>query len=144
MAAIARGIHLYPFRTQKLSLLTPMVLGRRRSGRVGSCQFKQAAGASAPAVFFCPGPGRRTGCPESLGCALRKPGKKPRLRFARFRARPEAEKACQKGAVAVCHEKVGDLPGSGPGQGLKIPGKLPHSIAAPDKISSPLANSSKG
>ena len=32
--AIARGIHLFPFRTEKLSLVTPMVL--RNSGRVGS------------------------------------------------------------------------------------------------------------
>ena len=35
--AIARGIHLFPFRTEKLSLVTPMVL--RNSGRVGSCRF---------------------------------------------------------------------------------------------------------
>ena len=35
--AIARGIHLFPFRTEKLSLVTPMVL--RNSGRVGSRRF---------------------------------------------------------------------------------------------------------
>ena len=35
--AIARGFHLFPFRTEKLSLVTPMVL--RNSGRVGSCRF---------------------------------------------------------------------------------------------------------
>ena len=34
---IARGIHLFPFRTEKLSLVTPMVL--RNSGRVGSRRF---------------------------------------------------------------------------------------------------------
>ena len=35
--AIAQGFHLFPFRTEKLSLVTPMVL--RNSGRVGSCRF---------------------------------------------------------------------------------------------------------
>ena len=35
--AIASGFHLFPFRTEKLSLITPMVL--RNSGRVGSCRF---------------------------------------------------------------------------------------------------------
>ena len=39
MATIARGIHLFPSRTQKLSLLTPMVLGWKRPGRVGSRQI---------------------------------------------------------------------------------------------------------
>ena len=34
---IALGIHLFPFRTEKLSLITPMVL--RNSGRVGSRRF---------------------------------------------------------------------------------------------------------
>ena len=36
---IARGIHLFPFRTEKLSLVTPMVL--RNSGRVGSRRFRR-------------------------------------------------------------------------------------------------------
>ena len=35
--AIAQGFHLFPFRTEKLSLVTPMVL--RHSGRVGSRRF---------------------------------------------------------------------------------------------------------
>ena len=35
---MARGIHLFPFRTEKLSLVTPMVL--RNSGRVGSRRFR--------------------------------------------------------------------------------------------------------
>ena len=33
---LAEGIHLFPFRTQKLSLHTPMVLGWQRPGRAGS------------------------------------------------------------------------------------------------------------
>ena len=32
---IARRIHLFPFRTQKLSSLAPMVLGGQPPGRVG-------------------------------------------------------------------------------------------------------------
>ena len=36
---IARGIHLFPFRTEKLSLVTPMVL--RNSGRVGSRRLEK-------------------------------------------------------------------------------------------------------
>ena len=36
--AMAEGSHLFPSRTQKLSLLAPMVLHWRRCGRVGHCQ----------------------------------------------------------------------------------------------------------
>ena len=32
---MARGFHLYPYRTQKLSLLAPKVLDWKRSGRIG-------------------------------------------------------------------------------------------------------------
>mgnify|MGYP006865204885 FL=1 len=35
--AIAQGFHLFPFRTEKLSLVTPMVL--HNCGRVGRCHF---------------------------------------------------------------------------------------------------------
>ena len=41
---IARGFHLFPFRTEKLSLVTPMVL--RNSGRVGSRRFFREAPVS--------------------------------------------------------------------------------------------------
>src|SRR5215216_967127 len=37
--AIARGIHLFPFRTEPLSLSAPMVLGGKPPGRVGRRQF---------------------------------------------------------------------------------------------------------
>ncbi len=37
--AMAGGSHLFPFRTQKLSLHTLMVLGWRRPGRVGRCRI---------------------------------------------------------------------------------------------------------
>ena len=56
--AIARGIHLFPFRTEKLSLVTPMVL--RNSGRVGSRRFlereapvSEDAGAFLFSGLFC-------------------------------------------------------------------------------------------
>ena len=42
--AIAQGFHLFPFRTEKLSLVTPMVL--RNSGRVGSRRFSEEASVS--------------------------------------------------------------------------------------------------
>ena len=38
---MAKGIHLFPYRTQKLSLSAPMVLGWRRLGRVGRCRIPQ-------------------------------------------------------------------------------------------------------
>ncbi len=38
LVVIERGSHLFPFRTQKLSLSSPMVLHRGRCGRVGRCQ----------------------------------------------------------------------------------------------------------
>ena len=37
--AMAKGIHLFPYRTQKLSPYAPMVLGWRRPGRVGRCRI---------------------------------------------------------------------------------------------------------
>ena len=42
--AIAPGFHLFPFRTEKLSPATPMVL--RNSGRVGSRRFFSSGGSS--------------------------------------------------------------------------------------------------
>ena len=36
--AMARGSHLFPFRTQQLSLLAPKVLGWTRPGRLGRCR----------------------------------------------------------------------------------------------------------
>ena len=43
---IAGGHHLYPYRTQKLSLQTLMVLSWERLGRVGSCRDPQGAGGT--------------------------------------------------------------------------------------------------
>ena len=47
---IARGFHLFPFRTEKLSLVTPMVL--RNSGRVGSRRFREASILKKEAFLF--------------------------------------------------------------------------------------------
>ena len=48
---MAKGIHLFPYRTQKLSLSAPMVLGWRRPGRVGRCRIPNEKN-SACAGFF--------------------------------------------------------------------------------------------
>ena len=37
--ALARGKHLFPFRTEQLSPSAPMVLGSQGPGRVGRCRF---------------------------------------------------------------------------------------------------------
>ena len=47
---IAAGSHLFPFRTEKLSLVTPMVL--RKSGRVGSRHFSSELFNEQLAFFF--------------------------------------------------------------------------------------------
>ena len=48
---IARGFHLFPFRTEKLSLVTPMVL--RNSGRVGSRRFLRSPLIHFESRGFC-------------------------------------------------------------------------------------------
>jgi hypothetical protein len=50
MVAIARGIHLLPFRTEKLSPFTPMVLPQ--GGRVGSCLSLQLSPVVQTAGLF--------------------------------------------------------------------------------------------
>ena len=46
---MARRSHLFPSRTQKLSLLAPNVLGWKRPGRIGRCRFFQAKNAKEKA-----------------------------------------------------------------------------------------------
>src|SRR3712207_9368217 len=43
--AIARGKHLFPFRTEQLSLSAPMVLGPQGPGRVGRRRFNRRKAA---------------------------------------------------------------------------------------------------
>ena len=44
--AIEAGSHLYPYRTQKLSPRSPMVLRGFSLGRVGRCQDREEEGAA--------------------------------------------------------------------------------------------------
>ena len=48
---MAKGIHLFPYRTQKLSLSAPMVLAWRRAGRVGRCRIPQKKAPHECGVF---------------------------------------------------------------------------------------------
>ena len=52
---MAKGIHLFPYRTQKLSLSAPMVLGWRRLGRVGRRRIpkKKSPRQLSGAFLFC-------------------------------------------------------------------------------------------
>src|SRR6478609_5597710 len=43
-AVIAAGVHLFPFRTEKLSPPAPMVLGARAPGRVGRRRISSSKG----------------------------------------------------------------------------------------------------
>ena len=49
---MAKGSHLFPYRTQKLSLSAPMVLGWRRPGRVGRCRIPNEKRLHSCGVFF--------------------------------------------------------------------------------------------
>ena len=49
---MARRFHLFPFRTEKLSFATPMVL--RTSGRVGSRRFREVPRQKCSGAFFVP------------------------------------------------------------------------------------------
>ena len=40
MVTIAKRIHLFPYRTQKLSSLVSKILGWRRPGKIESCHLK--------------------------------------------------------------------------------------------------------
>src|SRR3982750_2788442 len=53
-AVIAAGVHLFPFRTEKLSPPAPMVLGARAPGRVGRRRIELRKGPDvslAPSSF---------------------------------------------------------------------------------------------
>jgi hypothetical protein len=101
---IARGKHLFPFRTEQLSPSAPMVLGGQPPGRVGRRRFYlRAAPPGGP--FLCTNiPGARGvesreascdgrclvagadelgGAPRVLGKAIRSPPPRPALRLLR-------------------------------------------------------------
>ena len=50
---MAKGIHLFPYRTQKLSLSAPMVLGWTRPGRVGRCRIQTKELPEMGVLFLC-------------------------------------------------------------------------------------------
>ena len=77
---LAEGFHLFPFRTQKLSLHTPMVLDWRRSGRVGSRRnpTKQKTMQCMVFCFVCTletthSPVLETDCAQLLTCDMTEP-----------------------------------------------------------------------
>ena len=93
---IAGGHHLYPYRTQKLSLQTLMVLSWERLGRVGSC--RDPGGAGGTKVF--PAPKHK----EERG-SERKPGEASGEAEAGAKAEREAEAQCEAGACAKARRK---------------------------------------
>src|SRR5213593_3432088 len=62
--ALAEGIHLFPFRTEKLSPPAPMVLPGKPGGRVGRRPFLSKAPESSSGAFAFP---LRIGCLPALG-----------------------------------------------------------------------------
>ena len=92
---IAGGHHLYPYRTQKLSLQTLMVLSWERLGRVGSCRDPRGAGGTK--VFPAPKTYGRTG--QRGGRASRE---------AEAGARAERGALCEAGACAKAKRKVAE------------------------------------
>src|SRR6266540_6599845 len=53
-AVIAAGVHLFPFRTEKLSPPAPMVLGGQPPGRVGRRRITFRLGVPDSGPFFIP------------------------------------------------------------------------------------------
>ena len=51
-AVIAAGVHLFPFRTEKLSPPAPMVLGAQAPGRVGRRPFDSKGPFRGPSLFL--------------------------------------------------------------------------------------------
>ena len=50
-AVIAQGLHLLPFRTEKLNLVTPMVLPTRESRK--RPPYMRVLDSYSPVLFFC-------------------------------------------------------------------------------------------
>ena len=78
---MAKGSHLFPYRTQKLSLSAPMVLGWRRPGRVGHCRIPNKKHTTNVVCFlfalrqflYSPGLSGKykctwLGCPRTASC----------------------------------------------------------------------------
>ena len=64
---MAKGVHLFPSRTQKLSPYTSKVLGWKRPGRIDSCRLEQIRHTSRYALFvYCYRVSIRPGYPEGM------------------------------------------------------------------------------
>src|SRR5215213_65173 len=66
-AVIAAGVHLFPFRTEKLSPPAPMVLGARAPGRVGRRRISSREGRREAPFSACPNDARCA--PQTVGAA---------------------------------------------------------------------------
>jgi hypothetical protein len=69
--ALARGKHLFPFRTEKLSPSAPMVLGPRGPGRVGRRRFSSRVACGRPVVVLLAR--ERVGRAEDMSAPPRSP-----------------------------------------------------------------------
>ena len=61
-AVIASGVHLFPFRTEKLSPTAPMVLGAQAPGRVGRRRITSGGPRERPSFCFPPRMRARWSC----------------------------------------------------------------------------------
>lgn len=52
LVKMAWRVHLYPYRTQKLSSIAPKILGGRLPGKIGLCQHKKEADTECICFFF--------------------------------------------------------------------------------------------
>jgi hypothetical protein len=100
--AMARGKHLFPFRTEKLSLSAPMVLGLQGPGRVGRRRFNLAPAAAG--AFCLPDFGRfhnRRRPPGPGGEAPRRGQRGQRRRAAAGQRAAEPRKPSRRGHFAL-------------------------------------------
>ena len=93
---IARGLHLFPFRTEQLSLSAPMELGSQGPGRVGRRRFFRAENVMpAPPILG----GAAHVC--SLVARPSRHGAHAQLCARCHRARASAQPAAQRAAVGM-------------------------------------------
>ena len=67
---MAKGVHLFPSRTQKLSPYTSKVLGWKRPGRIDSCRLKKETYLMVCFFFYCYRLSIRPGYPEKASRRL--------------------------------------------------------------------------
>ena len=64
---MAKGVHLFPSRTQKLSPYTSKVLGWKRPGRIDSCRLIKKHTLWYVSFFYCYRLSILPGYPEGMG-----------------------------------------------------------------------------